>query len=98
MYAPDFLIQNSIFHRNNFSGSIICRTHLIINVYIRASVDFTNADLINSTLTFDDEQMDSTRELIDPLIIIRNARLPDGSFLLIDTKDLIIDGGAEQAV
>ncbi len=49
-------------------------------------------------MTFDDEQMDSTRELIDPLIIIRNARLPDGSFLLIDTKDLIIDGGAEQAV
>jgi uncharacterized protein YjbI with pentapeptide repeats len=98
MYAPDMLIQNSIFHRNNFSGSIICRVHMIINVYIRASIDFTNADLINNTLTYDDEQMNLTEHLIDPLIIIRNARLPNGSFLFIDSKDLIIDGGAEEAV
>jgi hypothetical protein len=42
--------------------------------------------------------MNLTQHLIDPLIIIWNARLPDGSFLFIDSKDLVIDGGAEQAV
>ena len=70
--------------------------YIIINVHIRASIDFTNTDLINSTLTFDDEQLNLSENLIDSLIIIRNARLPDGSFPYIDTNDLIIDGNAEQ--
>ena len=98
VYTPDSLMQNAILHRSNFSGSIMPRMHIMTNVYVRASIDFTNTDLIDSTLTFDDEQINLTEHLIDTLIVLRNARLPTGVFLPIDSGDLIMDGGAELTV
>jgi uncharacterized protein YjbI with pentapeptide repeats len=98
VYAPDGTMQHVVFCRNHFFGSVIVRMHYISNVYLKDPTNFTNTDLLNNFLTFDDRPTDLTQHLIDPFIIIKNARLPDGSFHYIDSSDLVIDGGAEQGV
>ncbi|CAF0795475.1 unnamed protein product [Adineta ricciae] len=96
VYAPFSTIQNVFSHGNNFSGSNLSRMHYISNVYIPGTVDFTNADLLNSYATFDDKYVDLNGHIIDSSITILNARLPNGVFLQIDSSDLVIDGHAQK--
>ncbi|CAF1389056.1 unnamed protein product [Adineta ricciae] len=96
VYAPFSRMHNVLSHRNNFSGSNLSRMHYISNVYIPGTVDFTNTDLLNSYVTFDDKYVDLNKHIIDSSITILNARLPNGVFLQIDSSDLVIDGHAQQ--
>jgi hypothetical protein len=72
--------------------------HFISHVYVPTTIDFTNADLIDSYLIFDDIKMDLTEHLIEPTINILNVRLPNGLFISINSLDLVQDGGAEQGL
>ena len=60
-----------------------------INISNLSSIDFTNTDLLKSDIQID--WLDNTSNII-------HARLPNGSFYNIDSKNLIEDGGAEEKV
>jgi hypothetical protein len=81
IYGPNMTARNVLFHQNNFFSAILPRMHIILNVYIPITIDFTNVDLIDSYLTYDNIQMELTEHLIEPTITILNARLPNGSFI-----------------
>lgn len=78
---------------NNFTSAILTETRFYEGIF--RQIDLKNADLFRSNLT--------DKELFDLFNtkrqnILMNTRFPNGSFPIIDSKQLVKDGGAELQV
>ncbi|CAF1435568.1 unnamed protein product [Adineta steineri] len=91
--APNAIIGDIIFHRNNFSNAILIGTHFSGIIGWKEGVFLTNADLFVS-YTFEESALNFHNYDINSLNF-QNLRFPDGSFRSIDSSNLIVDGGAE---
>ncbi|CAF1496397.1 unnamed protein product, partial [Adineta steineri] len=94
--APNAIIGDIIFHRNNFSNAILIGTHFAGIIGWKEGVFLTNADLFVS-YTFEESALNFHNYDINSLNF-QNLRFPDGSFRSIDSSNLIDDGGAEKGV
>ncbi|CAF2126546.1 unnamed protein product [Rotaria magnacalcarata] len=111
LYLPGVVALNSLFaecqlQESNFQGSMMDKSRFLdcslenatfsggslkyssfMNISYLSSVDFTNTDLLNSDIHID--WLGNTSNII-------HARLPNGSFYNIDSRNLITDGGTEE--
>lgn len=90
-------LTESIFEGNNmqkvnFSSATL--TRMKFGNSVLKKVDFTNADLIGSDLNVDT----LTNLSSENLNVFINTRLPNGTFSIIDSSQLIRDGSAELMV
>ncbi|CAF3978822.1 unnamed protein product, partial [Adineta steineri] len=92
--APNAIIGDIIFHRNNFANAILIGTHFAGIMGWKEGVFLTNADLFVS-YTFEESALNFHNYDINSLNF-QNLRFPDGSFRSIDSSNLIVDGGAEK--
>ena len=96
IYAPDLLMGDMIFMNNSIRNSNIHRFRLTGAYAVFDTLDLSNVDMLNANQ--DRSESPSRTMLTSPQIIIRNTRLPDGSFGPIDESDLVRDGGGEISV
>jgi uncharacterized protein YjbI with pentapeptide repeats len=96
IYAPDLTIGDAMLHQTNFTEAVPVRTYFISVTDWNEAIDLTNADLLGSYNRY--ESSVDFNYFDHRSLILRNARLPGGSFRSIDSSNLIVDGGAEEGV
>ncbi|CAF1310720.1 unnamed protein product [Adineta ricciae] len=93
IYAPDAIMGDLVFHENDFTGSMLVRTSFVGGTDWKEEVDLTNTDLLDSRGNHG--QLINWNSVPENVLILVNARLPNGSFHQINSTELISDGGAE---
>jgi uncharacterized protein YjbI with pentapeptide repeats len=79
--------------QSNFTGALLTKTKFFDGIF--QQVDLTNADLFESNLT--DVELNIFFNTTKANLFL-NTRFPNGSFLYIDSAQLVKDGGAELQV
>ncbi|CAF1517902.1 unnamed protein product [Adineta ricciae] len=85
-------LTDVVFDGNNINLIVLSNAILINSKFLELKpyqTDFTNTDLLNSDLTDRDLSLLKDR--------FNNTRLPNGTFIAVDSTQLINDGGAEKA-
>jgi uncharacterized protein YjbI with pentapeptide repeats len=87
-------LNNAIFSVNLAGTSLIQSS--FVNNSLFLNINWTNTDLFQSNIT-NENLFGTTPTNLSNTNIILNTRFPNGSFL-IDTSQLVINGGAEEEV